>query len=484
MKERAKDRSSSKKKSATPKKEKKKNKLSAQKGATAGKSFAGKSVGKNATPRSPKSPGMARTLAHMAALAEVDALLGKPGASAGGRPKPAPTFRTEAVPAPAKAPPLDPSPEGEKASRFERCLIRAQKGEPGPIRLGDLTLDPAMAKATAETGQIQTYKRILEATPQAQPGRPLVNIVGSSDADLRFDLISLYELVMAAQELGRDQLQVSLVRLTEDEATALRAKPPEVPSPQENKVLSPTDVAKMNGFLEVSIQDIYRDENLRQRINDESAEFRNLMESIRTIGLQNPPVLEVRSDGEDNQKLVCVSGHRRLLAMERLGVTKVTCALKLFESEKHRALAGLAENINREDLHFLDKADGYGLLAQQGMSGSEIAALLDTDSRTVGKYLRASAWDPTVKQRIRDLGSKATTRFLLNALAAGERSTTEIHAMIDRFLESFSSPSAKSKPPKGAELQRKLGEFCTLAGYGDGERALIEKALRYLGYLG
>jgi ParB-like chromosome segregation protein Spo0J len=170
--------------------------------------------------------------------------------------------------------------------------------------------------------------------------------------------------------------------------------------------------------------------------------------------------------------------------LEKLGTEKVTCALKLFESEKHRALAGLAENINREDLHFLDKADGYGLLAQQGMSTGEVAALLDADTRTVGKYLRAAAWDHSIKQRIRDMGSKATTRFLLNALAAGERTTAELHAMIDRFNASFGSPPAKSKPPTGAELKRKLGEFCQLAGYSDGERAMIEKALRYLGYLG
>ena len=97
-------------------------------------------------------------------------------------------------------------------------------------------------------------------------------------------------------------------------------------------------------------------------------------------------------------------------------------------------MAGLAENINREDLHFLDKADGYGLLERQGMSVHEIAALLDADQRTVSKYLRASGWDVGVKRRLRELGPKVTTRFLLNMLAAGERTTTELHALIDRFV--------------------------------------------------
>ena len=478
MKERTKESAKSKKKSGQKTKGQEKAKFQAKKGATSGRSS------HHVSKVQPKSPGMTRTLAKVAALAEVDALLGKPGASSAGKPKAAPVDKPHESlkTAPQKAE-ISYGSADPQETRFSRCLIRAQKGEPGPIRLSDLTLDGQTAEATAKSGQIDTYKKILEATPHAQPGRPLVNIVGNCDETLQFELLTLYELVMAARDLGREQLQVSLVRLPANEAQAIRSKPTLVAPAIEAEALSPVDVAKMNGFLEVAIRDIHRDENLRQHIDQESPEFRNLIESIRTIGLQNPPVLEVRDDSQGNHKLVCVSGHRRLLALEKLGFTRVTCALKLFDSEKHRALAGLAENINREDLHFLDKADGYGLLAQQGMSGAEIAALLDADTRTVGKYLRASAWDSSVKHRIRTMGGKATTRFLLNALAAGERTTPELHAMIDRFINSFESPSSKTKPPSGADLKRKLGEFCMLAGYGTDERAIIEKALRFLGFL-
>ena len=477
MKARAKEGAKSKKKSGEKPKTQEKAKFQGKKGATSGR------PSQQVSKVHQKSPGMTRTLAKVAALAEVDALLGKPGASAAGKPKAAPLDQSndplKIIP---KKVEISAGPTDPQETRFSRCLIRAQKGEPGPIRLSDLTLDGETEEATVKSGQIDTYKKILEATPQAQPGRPLVNILGACDETLKFELLTLYELVMAARDLGREQLQVSLVRLPENEAQALRSKPTLIAPSMEAKALSPVEVAKMNGFLEVAIKDIHRDENLRQYIDQESPEFRNLIESIRTIGLQNPPVLEVRDDLSGNQKLVCVSGHRRLLALEKLGFIRVTCALKLFDSEKHRALAGLAENINREDLHFLDKADGYGLLAQQGMSGAEIAALLDADTRTVGKYLRAAAWDSSVKQRIRTMGGKATTRFLLNALAAGERTTPELHAMIDRFINSFESPSPKTKPPSGADLKRKLGEFCLLAGYGSDERSMIEKALRYLGY--
>lgn len=367
-------------------------------------------------------------------------------------------------------------------SRLGKCLARIEKGEPGPIKLAELTLDAGLVRAAREGGQLEMYRKLLKANPHAQPGRPLVNVRGTSDQDLAFELLSLHELVVAAQELGRETLQVSLVRLDEEEVEELlqRSQVAAAPALDTKVALTPLAIAKVNGFLDLPIRDIKRDENLRQEIDTGAKEFRNLVESIRTIGLQNPPVVEVRAGGE----LVCVSGHRRLLALEVLEMQNVICALKTFRNERHRMLAGLAENINREDLHFLDKADGYRGLTQQGMTANEIGALLETDPRTVSKYLRAAAWDVTVKQRLRLMGPKATTRFLLNTLAAGERTTEELHALIERFNTGFGTGSAgKKEAPRGAELRTKLTEFYTLAGYSKDQRLAVDKAMKYLGFL-
>ena len=431
----------------------------------------GREAAKKAAPQSTRS---SKSSAKSKALDAVDALLRQPeskrvGASAAGAPRPVP-------------PQKHVSPDqGQSTSRFERCLARVQKGEPGPILLRELLLDDKASRNAHESGRVELYKKILRDNPLAQPGRPLVNILGDSDKDLRFQLLSLHELVIAAADLGRDQLQVLLVRLGENEAVRLLAEP-EVATP-EVTTLSPVAIAKMNGFLDLKIADIRRDENLRQEILVDSPDFRHLMASIQNIGLQNPPVVEIRlPDGADESEVdyVCVSGHRRLLALELTGQSHVVCALKTFKSEKHRALAGLAENINREDLHFLDKADGYGLLAQQGMTAHEIAALLDSDQRTVAKYLRASSWDSGVKRRLRDLGPKVTTRFLLNMLAAGERTTSELHALIDRFT---AMNAERPRLKRGAQVRAKLEEFYALSEVSIDQRSIVEKALRFLGFL-
>ncbi len=411
------------------------------------------------TAKAAEKPAATKSAAKSAGLSKVEALLGHARAAA-------------------DAPPAE-------GTRIERTLARVEKGEPGPIRIAELVLDPAAIKAARDLGLVEGYKRILKSNPSAQPGRPLVNVLGTTDKDLSFQLLSLHELVLAAKELGRDLVQVSLVRLSPVEAKELIARPaPVVALAPEPKKLTPFDIAAMNGFLELELSAIARSENLRQEIRATSPEFLNLVESIREIGLQNPPVVEVRARGNKEFELVCVSGHRRLLALETLGQAQVTCALKTFRSDKHRALAGLAENINREDLHFLDKADAYGALTEHGMTVGEIAALLDTDARTIGKYVRAAGWDLSVKRRVREMGAKATTRFLLNMMAAGERTAPELHGILDRFQQNGASPSSKPLTMlRGPALKRKLGEFYSLSGCNADQRGVVEKALRFLGFV-
>jgi ParB/RepB/Spo0J family partition protein len=379
------------------------------------------------------------------------------------------------------------APSQKPPSRFERSLERASRGEAGPIKVENLYLDVECERKAVGSKLADYYRKLLAANPEAQPGRPLVNVKGSSDDDLEFQLLTLYELVIAAKECGRSIIQVSLVRISEEEAEGIlkNNRVAEVAVEQQPiKPLTLSEIAELNGFFELNISDIERDQNIRYQININSQEFRNLKESIRTIGLQNPPVVEVRqSEAGAEPHLVCISGHRRLLALESLGFEKVVCALKKFQSSRHRTLAGLAENINREDLHFLDKAQGYGQLVGLGMSTAEIAVLLDGDLRTIGKYVRASQWDEAVKERVRKLGAKLTVRYLLNTMAAGERSPGELHGMLDRIEFPNQQAPAKDKPVKEVNYETKLGEFCDLMRLTQDQRGMIQKALKYLGVI-
>ena len=432
-----------------------------------------------------------RSVAKVQGLATVDNLLERAGASAkkdsrstalrSEKPKVAP----QGPQSDSSAAALDAGDLGRDGnqSRLERCLERVRRGEPGPIKISDLTIEDSAVIGATNSGGVEFFKKILASNPGAQPGRPIVNVEGDADSNLKFRVLTQLDLVLAAKDVGVQALQVSLVRLPVGEATELLTRD-KSNIPAQARSLSPREIANLNGFLELSIADIQRHENLRQEIRLDSPDFQNLVESIRVIGLQNPPVVEVREHPENPSEsvYVCVSGHRRLLAMEFLGITSVTCALKTFANSRHRALAGLAENINREDLHFLDKADGYGLLVNQGMAAHEISALLDTDVRTINKYIRASTWDPEIKRRVRELGSKLTIRFLLNTLAAAERSTSDAHTMIDKFIASLDK-SRDGSHTASENIRRRLDDFCSLSRLNIEQRSLIEKALKYLGVL-
>jgi ParB/RepB/Spo0J family partition protein len=370
-------------------------------------------------------------------------------------------------------------------SRFQRSIARAERGEPGGIRISDLVLDDGLVKYVEGNGLVASYRKLLELNPHVQPGTPLVNIQGNSDEGLNFRLLTLYELVVASRELGRETVQVLLVRVPESEAEQIRLSSMKDQVVPPVNISSPLEVAGIQGFMELSLNEIRRDENFRSIIDRNTPEFRNLVESIRILGLQNPPVVEVRKSPLTalGYELVCTSGHRRLAALDELGLSKITCSLRQFTTGRHRTLATLAENINRQDFQFLEKADGYGDLHRKGMTAHEIAAILDTDERTIRKYLRASTWPDVVKNRIRTLGSKLSIRFLLNRLAATERDEEELTRLIDEHLGLGTMP--KEKAPAGDyKMRQKLSEFYAMVGFNDTQKKDVERVLQYLGIIG
>lgn len=378
-------------------------------------------------------------------------------------------------------------PQIQKPSRFSKCLERVEKGEVGPIRVGEICIDETVVEETYKSGRVDTYLSLLSKNPNSQPGRPLVNVVGDSDENLRFELLTLPELVLASREHGKEAIHVLLVRLDKETAAQLSIDAKKEVIYVSAAQLSPMEIAKQNGFLELQFSEIDRSHNVRAEIEEHDHEFKSLLESIRILGIQSPPVVEVKKiqGSEDKFRFVCVSGHRRLLALEKLGFTKVQCGLKVFDSEKQKTLAALAENINRSDLYFLDKADGFRKLLIEGMTTREIAALLEKDVRSVSKYLRAAEWDQSVKKKIRGNKSKLGVRFLLNTLASGIRTTEELHQLINKQLtpsiEAKSKDvSAQVKTPVKVEVKNKLQEYFVLKKCSETLKQEIENALKYL----
>ena len=110
----------------------------------------------------------------------------------------------------------------------------------------------------------------------------------------------------------------------------------------------------------IDINEIEANENVRQHLNTESDDFKNLLESVTKYGVQQNLIIEFKeSNNNKGYNIICVAGHRRLAAAKLAGLSTVPCLVKIFENESQKLEIALAENLLREGLHALDIADGY-----------------------------------------------------------------------------------------------------------------------------
>jgi len=111
--------------------------------------------------------------------------------------------------------------------------------------------------------------------------------------------------------------------------------------------------------------------------------LRELAESIGRYGILQP--LTVRR-GEDGYELI--AGERRLRAAKLAGLREVPC-LAVRSDEEESALLSLIENLQRQDLHYMEEAAAIAkLIAVYGLSQEQAAERLGKSQSAVANKLR------------------------------------------------------------------------------------------------
>ena len=124
-----------------------------------------------------------------------------------------------------------------------------------------------------------------------------------------------------------------------------------------------------------------------------------LSASIRRHGVLQP--LSVRR-GEGGFQLVC--GERRLRAARLAGLTEVPCILMRMD-DTESALTALVENLQRQDLDFIEEAQGISrLMSQWSMSQEQTARLLGKSQSSVANKLRLLRHSAPVLTALREGG--------------------------------------------------------------------------------
>jgi ParB-like partition proteins len=129
-----------------------------------------------------------------------------------------------------------------------------------------------------------------------------------------------------------------------------------------------------------------------------------LAQSIKAYGIIQP--LSVRRMGADSYELV--AGERRLRAAKKLGLDSVPVIL-IDISDKESAAIALLENLQREDLNFIEEAEAYqNLIQDHSYTQEQLAEVIGKKQSTIANKLRLLKLSVEIRKLLLD--NKLTER--------------------------------------------------------------------------
>jgi len=142
-----------------------------------------------------------------------------------------------------------------------------------------------------------------------------------------------------------------------------------------------------------------------------------LAQSIRQHGILQP--LSVRRIGTGYE---LIAGERRLRAGQLAGLTELPCIVMNMD-DKESGMAALVENLQRQDLDYIEEARGICTLMEQfSMSQEQAARLLGKSQSSVANKLRLLKHSPQVLRALREGGlTERHARALLKLGSESEK---------------------------------------------------------------
>lgn len=122
-----------------------------------------------------------------------------------------------------------------------------------------------------------------------------------------------------------------------------------------------------------------------------------LCESIKQYGVIQPISVRLATTGYE-----LVAGERRLRAAEMAGLGEIP-AIVVNVDDNDAAIIALIENLQREDLTYLEEAEGYqNLLMEHNITQEELAEKIGKSQSTIANKIRLLKLSPLVKKILMD----------------------------------------------------------------------------------
>ena len=187
---------------------------------------------------------------------------------------------------------------------------------------------------------------------------------------------------------------------------------------------------------------------VQPRQNFSPAQLEELSRSIAEYGVLSPLTVRPRQGGYE-----LVAGERRLRAARMAGLHEVPCIIMELDLEEASFIA-LVENLQRNDLDFLEEARGIAQLIRLfGLSQEECARRLGKSQSAVANKLRLLRLPEDVLNAMRNAGLterlgrclKAQQREALAYILSRDLNVAATDAYIERLLEAKTAPESEQQ---------------------------------------
>ena len=154
-----------------------------------------------------------------------------------------------------------------------------------------------------------------------------------------------------------------------------------------------------------------------------------LADSIRQHGILQP--LSVRRVGGSYE---LIAGERRLRAAQMAGLTEIPCIVMNLD-DRESAMTAMVENLQRQDLDFVEEAQGISWLMEQwAMSQEQVARLLGKSQSAIANKLRLLRHSPQVLQKLRQSGLTERHGRALLKLQTEEEKMAAISVIVQQSM--------------------------------------------------
>ena len=212
--------------------------------------------------------------------------------------------------------------------------------------------------------------------------------------------------------------------------------------------------ADPSGAIQVPIEEVSPG-RLQPRRSMDDAKLNELAASIKVHGVLSPIILR-----RESGRLEVVAGERRLRAARMAGLASIPAVVK--ELSSGQALEGaLVENLQREDLNPIERAEAYLRLQEGfGLTQEQVAKRLGRERSSVANALRLLKLPKQVRA---DLVTGALSEGHARALLGLERAADQLKAREEAVRLGLSVRATEAlvrrlKRPAGLKRRRPAGE--------------------------